>query len=238
MGGDRTGSITREQASVLRWWLESGVDVAIQEEPRNWLAPAPPPAPASPAAQAQAPAAREPLPETLDLFRDWLANSPDVPLASPGARRVLPAGQESPELMLIADMPSREEEAAGAPIAGDAWRLMEKMLAAIGIEPGQAYSASIACFHAPGVRDRAQLDACAEIARHQLRLVKPKRLLLLGNEPARALLGKPGASARGHVHKVEGVRTVATIHPRYLLNHPYEKALAWRDLLLLTEEEA
>lgn len=237
MGGDRITSITREAASTLQWWLESGVDVAIQEEPRNWLAPPPPPARPG-AVDPPPPVARNPLPETLDLFRDWLANSPDVPLASPGARRVLPAGQESPELMLIADMPSREEESAGAPIAGDAWRLMERMLGAIGIEPGQAYSASIACFHAPGVRDRAQLDACAEIARHQVRLVKPKRLLLLGNEPARALLGKPGASARGHVHKVEGVRTVATIHPRYLLNHPYEKALAWRDLLLLTEEEA
>lgn len=239
MGGDRIKSITREQASALGWWLESGVDVAIQEEPRNWLSPpAPAGTPGAKAVEPAAPAARDPLPETLDLFRDWLSNSPDIPLASPGARRVLPSGQESPELMLVADMPSREEEAAGVPIAGEAWRLMERMLAAIGIEPSQAYSASIACFHAPGVRDRAQLDACAEIARHQVRLVKPRRLLLLGNEPARALLGKPGASARGHVHKVEGVRTVATIHPRYLLNHPYEKALAWRDLLLLTEEEA
>lgn len=235
MGGDRITTATREDASLLGWWLESGVDVAIQEEPRNWLAPAVSPAPANPEARSPR---RDPLPETLDLFRDWLANSPEVPLASPGARRVLPAGQESPRLMLIADMPSGEEEAAGTPIAGKAWRLMERMLDAIGVAPGETYSASIACFHVPGVRDRAQLDACAEIARHQVRLVKPELLLLLGNESARALLGKPAASARGHVHKVEGVRTVATIHPRYLLDHPYEKALAWRDLLLLTEEEA
>lgn len=234
MGGDRIISASREDASALSWWLEAGVDVAVQDEPRNWLAPAPA---AKPKAPSPEPAAEQPLPQTLDLFHDWLASAPDLPLASANAKRVLPGGVENPAIMLIADMPSREEELAGTPIAGDAWLLMERMLAAIGLEPPQAYCASIACFHTPGVRDRGQLDACADIARHQVRLVKPKLLLLLGNEPARALLGKPIAVARGHVHKVEGVRTVATFHPRYLLSHPSEKALAWRDLLLLTEEQ-
>jgi DNA polymerase len=68
-------------------------------------------------------------------------------------------------------------------------------------------------------------------------LAKPKRLLLLGDTPARALLGKPLAAARGHVHKIEGVRTVATFHPRQLLQRSSDKALAWRDLLLLMEDE-
>ena len=56
-------------------------------------------------------------------------------------------------------------------------------------------------------------------------------------EEVTALLGKPAAAARGHVHKIEGVRTVATFHPRFLLDRPSNKALAWRDLLLLMEEE-
>ena len=234
MGGDQIFGERREATSALSWWLEAGVDIAVQDEPRNWLAPAPAKAKA-PVEEPPKPEAR--LPETLDLFHDWLANAPDLPLATPKARRVLPGGEENPAIMLVADMPSREEELAGTPIAGDAWLLMERMLAAIGLAAPQAYCASIACFHTPGVRDRSQLDACAAIARHQVKLVKPKLLLLLGNEPARALLGKPIASARGHVHKVEGVRTVATFHPRYLLQNPSEKALAWRDLLLLTEEE-
>lgn len=237
MGGDDRAHDAREAASALSWWLESGVDVAVQEQPRNWLAAPSAKIADAPAAESGPPAAGRPLPETLDLFRDWLAHSPDVPLASAGGRRVLPSGAQNPALMLMADMPSSEEQAAGQPIAGQAWRLMERMLESIGIAPAEAYSASISCFHAPGVRDAKQLEACGEIARHQVRLVKPKLLLLLGNEPARALLGKPVAAARGHVHKVEGVRTVATIHPRYLLDHPYEKVLAWRDLLLLTEED-
>jgi DNA polymerase len=239
MGGENPGIDALGAASSLGWWLEAGVDVAIQEEPRNWLAP--PPAKASEARQPDpAPPSPTPFsfPESLDLFRDWLAKALDLPLASAGARRVLPAGQLSPEIMLISEVPTREEEQAGTPIAGAAAELMERMLRSIGLSTEQAYSAPISCFHSPGTRiDGAQLEACAEIARHQLRLVKPKLLLLLGKEPARALLGKPLASARGHVHKIEGVRTVATFHPRYLLSQPSEKALAWRDLLLLTEED-
>ena len=69
-------------------------------------------------------------------------------------------------------------------------------------------------------------------------LAKPKRLLLLGDVPSRALLGKPLAAARGHVHKVEGIRAVVTFHPRQLINRPSDKALAWRDLLLLMEDES
>ena len=64
------------------------------------------------------------------------------------------------------------------------------------------------------------------------------RLLLLGDGPAKAMLGKSLSDARAHVHKVEGVRTVATFSPRHLMNRPPHKALAWKDLLLLMEEEA
>jgi DNA polymerase len=73
--------------------------------------------------------------------------------------------------------------------------------------------------------------------RRHIALVVPKRLLLLGDAPARALTRQPLASARGKVHRMEGVRGVATFHPRFLLARPADKALAWRDLLLLTEEE-
>ena len=84
----------------------------------------------------------------------------------------------------------------------------------------------------------ADRQACAEIARRHIQLAKPKRLLLLGEGPAQALLGKSLPQARGHVHKVEGVRTVATFHPRALINQPSNKSLAWKDLLLLMEDES
>jgi DNA polymerase len=83
----------------------------------------------------------------------------------------------------------------------------------------------------------ADREACAEIARKHIALVRPKRLLLFGDGPAQALVGKPLPLARGHVHKVEGVRAVVTFHPRQLVNQPSKKSLAWKDLLLLMEDE-
>jgi DNA polymerase len=112
------------------------------------------------------------------------------------------------------------------------------MLAAIGTKPEDSYSASLSCVHAPGTKmTPAERQACAEIARRHIALAQPKRLVLLGDGPAQALLGKRLIEARGHVHKIEGVRTVATFHPRHLINRPLDKALAWKDLLLLMEDE-
>lgn len=231
MGGPGIAIDTREAASALRWWLEMGVDVATQEEPRNWFErSASGPAPdASPLPQA--------LPDNLQAFREWISSA-SAPLASARARPVLPQGVEGAEVMLLSDPPSREELADGRPIGGEAGKLMERMLAAIGMT-GQAYSANLACFHSSGARlSPKQMEECAVAARLHVALAKPKRLLLLGDAPARVLLGKPLLQARGHVHTVEGVRTIATFHPRQLLRRPSDKALAWKDLLLLTEDES
>ncbi len=227
---------SRDLAGLLEWWVEAGVDVAISETPRNWLQPAardggPEPAPAANVA--------EPSHQTLAELRDWLSSSVQLPLASATARRILPHGPEEAAVMLLSDAPALEDFAAGQPIGGEAWALAGKMLAAVGLSRDEAYSASLSCFHAPGTRlseqDRA---ACAEIARKHIALAKPKRLILLGDGPCRALLGQSLAQARGRVEKIEGVRTVATFHPRWLLQRPSDKAKAWADLLLLTEDDA
>lgn len=229
MGGTGIAIGTRDAASALRWWLETGVDVAIQENPRNWLERAK--TPEAPQAKARAPS-----PDTLEAFRDWLSSSPDAPLASARSRAVLPQGAEGAEVMILSEPPSREELASGQPIGGPAAELMERMLAAIGMA-GQAYTANLACFYSPGARlSKAQIEECASAARRHVELAKPKRLLLLGEAPSQTLLGKPLLQARGHVHKIESVRTIATFHPRHLLQRSDHKALAWKDLLLLIEE--
>ena len=228
MDGERELT-SRELAGLLEWWVEAGVDVAVQEEARDWLKP-----PVRLVANVA-----EPSHETLAELRDWLASSVELPLASATASRILPHGPENAAVMLLSDAPALEDLASGQPIGGEAWTLTEKMLAAIGIRSDEAYSASLSCFHAPGTRmsenDRA---ACAEIARKHIALARPMRLLLLGDGPCRALLGQPLVGARGHVHKIEGVRTVATFHPRMLIKRPSDKAKAWTDLLLLMEDGA
>jgi DNA polymerase len=237
VGGELDTIGIAEARSALAWWLEAGVDVAVQEEPRDWLTPAPRPK-AAPEPSPQ-PNLLQPSQETLAELRDWLATSVQLPLAGPAAKRVLPHGPEQAAVMLLSDSPAVEDAAAGQPIGGDAWKLAERMLAAIGIKADEAYSASISCFHTPGARmSPADREACAEIARRHIALAKPKRLLLLGDGPCLTLLGKRLVEARGHVHKVEGVRTIATFHPRHLVNRPLDKSLAWKDLLLLMEDES
>ena len=236
MGGQAETIGMAEVRGALSWWLEAGVDVAVQEQPRDWLKPTP-----RAAATAPTPVANvaEPNHNTLAELQQWLASSAELPLASATARRILPHGPENAAIMLLSDAPALEDFAAGQPIGGDAWTLAGRMLAAIGMDANAAYSASLSCFNTPGARmadtDR---EACAEIARRHIRLVQPERLILFGDGPTLALLGKRLVEARGHVHKVEGVRTIATFHPRHLIKRPLDKALAWRDLLLLMEDQA
>ena len=240
MGGEATSIGIAEARGALAWWLDAGVDVAVQEEPRDWLKP--------PAPKADPKVAAEPAPppniaqvshETLFALQEWLASSMQLPLASPTAKRVLPHGPEDAAIMLLTDAPTFEDFTAGQPIGGEAWALTERMLAAIKIPIEQAYAAPLNCVHVPGARmSPADREACAAIARQHIRLARPKRLLLFGDGPSQALLEKPLPQARGHVHKVEGVRTVATFHPRQLINQPSNKSLAWKDLLLLMEDES
>jgi len=236
VGGDYESIGTAEARSALAWWLESGVDIAVQEEARDWLKP-----PAPRAAPAAAPVANvaQPSHDTLAELQQWLASSAQLPLASTTARRILPHGPEQAAVMLLSDSPALEDFAASQPIGGEAWQLATRMLAAIGMSADDAYSASLSCFHTPGARmSEADRQACAELARRHIALVQPKRLILFGDGPCLGLLGKRLVEARGHVHKVEGVRTVATFHPRHLIKRPLDKSLAWRDLLLLMEDDA
>lgn len=238
VGGEAGHISLAEARSALAWWLEAGVDIAVQEEPRNWLKP---PAPRSRQSAEPGPDANvtQPSHETLAELQQWLANSVQLPLAGSSSKRVLPHGPENAPVMLLADAPALEDAATGQPIGGDAWTLAQRMLAAIGIAADQAYSASLSCVHAPGARmSEPERQACADIARQQIHLATPQRLLLFGDGPCIALLGKRLVQARGHVHKIEGVRTVATFHPRHLINRPLDKSLAWRDLLLLMEDES
>jgi DNA polymerase len=217
--------------SLLGWWLDAGVDAAVGESPRDWLGRnKQQPVPMS------APAIVSEKPADLAAFQSWLATASGLPMDRSGAIRIAPHGTEGAKVMLMSDLPAREDAAEGKPIGGDAWALTTRMLVAIGEDASSAYVASFSPFHAPGARFNGDLDACAAIARDHIRLAKPQRLILFGDAPSRALLDEPLARARGRIHRVEGIRTIATFHPRWLLQRASDKALAWRDLLLLMSE--
>ena len=255
-----------EARSLLGWWMDAGVDVAVAEEPRNWLAAPSPraPSPLPPAGGAgggtsayasptsapftSLPTPQPPpasgsgsnttaLPDTLEAFHAWLRESADLPLFRAGAARALPHGPATPEIMLVLGPPSAEDAADGRPLSGEAWALATRMLAAIGLTPEQAYVAALACFPSPMSRlAPADADACAAGMRRHIALVAPKRILLMGDAAALAILGEPIGQARGRVHRLDGAPVVATFNPRHLLARPSDKAHAWRDLLSLMGE--
>jgi DNA polymerase len=120
MGGEHDRMSAAEAASVLSWWIEAGVDIAIQDVPRSWLAAGETPPPPEPHVEAQPEPAAE-IPESLQAFRDWLGASPSVPLAKGGLKRVLPVGAEAAEIMLLTDMPSADDAADNQAIGGPSW---------------------------------------------------------------------------------------------------------------------
>lgn len=230
--------------SALQWWLDAGVDVIAGEEPRDWLRAKPPSsAPvgieAAPSTAAPAAAAEQP-PAQLDLFQAWLKSSETLPFAAPATPRVCPAGDPGAGLMVMIDMPSAEDCSAGTLLSGETGTLFDRMLAAIGRDRTSIYFAALSCFRSADGRMNGEAEKqCGLLARHHIGLAAPKALLLFGDAASKALLGLPVARARGRWHEVAThagpVRTIATISPRRLIDHPGEKALAWADLQLLME---
>ncbi|MBB3763746.1 uracil-DNA glycosylase [Sphingomicrobium lutaoense] len=226
--------IERDAAgALLEYYALSGVDVATRGDAPAWSevqalmrkTTAPPPEPP------RVSAARLPSdPQDAAAFLEMRSNAMK-------ARHVRAEGPQDAPLMLLGDRPDRIDAADGKPFGGKTGELLDRMLGAIGLERSACARSLLEPAHRPGekiVDD--QLKDLAALARLQIAFYRPKRLLLFGDAPARALLDAPLPRARGRLHHVEGVRTVVTFHPRWLLQRPQDKAKAWADLLLLTAE--
>ena len=226
-------------ASALSWWAEAGVDTLVDEAPRDWLRPKSRDIPAAPPAAGEGP--EETLPGQLDLFQAWLASSDRLAFAAPAAPRVCPSGDPASGLMILADMPTGEDCTAGTLISGEAGRLFDRMLAAIGRDRESVYLAALSCIRSPsGQLNSESMKSCAALARHHIGLAAPRAVLLFGDSCAKALLGLSVPQARGRWHEIQThagpVKALATIAPRQLLDAPRLKAMAWADLRMLIEE--
>ena len=231
-----------EAASLLQWWSDAGVDILVDERPRDWLRPEEksPPKPVLAPTAAPAPADDD-LPGQLDLFQAWLASSDRLPFAAPSAPRVCPAGDPSAGLMVVTDMPTGEDCGAATLISGEAGGLFDRMLAAIGRDRASIYLTALSCVRSPsGQLNSESMKSCAALARHHIGLAAPKAVLLFGDACSKALLGLPVAAARGRWHEIAThagpVKALATLSPKQLLDMPRLKAHAWADLHMLIEE--
>lgn len=233
-----------EAASALEWWRDAGVDMLVEEDPRDWTARDVAPAVASNAPQPVAlaePEPETPLPATLEAFIDWRFGSgaPELGWVEP---IVMPTGSPAAPLMVVTDFPESEGEAPSL-LAGPAGRLFDRMLAAIGLDRDSVYFAPL-CAARPitGSVPREVEERLGVLIRHHIALTEPKKLFLLGQTVSRAVLGADSGLQRGRLQPVNQENgqslMVATFHPRFLLTRPAAKADAWKDLQLLLEGQA
>jgi len=134
-------------------------------------------------------------------------------------------------------MPDQGDRAASRLLSGDVGALFDKMLGAMNLSRDIAYLAPLSPARSASGRLTPEVIATlATLMRHHIGLVAPKRLLLLGDAPARALLGLGCVEARGRTHEVAGpsgpIPAIASFHPRLLIQTPDRKKAAWADLQL------
>lgn len=223
--------------STLDWWAEAGVDMLVDECPRDWLARSPAPAVAAPAPPAAAPAVPDKLPDDLPAFRRWLLADAKVP--GPVRARHDAMGDPTSGCMVVVDMPEAGDRGTAQLLTGDAGALFDRMLAAIGLDRAHLYLAPFSPARpATGKLDKAACHLLEELMRHHLSLVAPKRVLLLGDAPVCALLGAPVAQSRGRAHPLKvgahSVSAVASFPPRLVQGTDLRRS-AWADLQLFQE---
>ena len=151
-------------------------------------------------------------------------------------RAVPGVGDVRAQWMLIGEAPGAEEDARGEPFVGQAGKLLDNMLGALGMNRrDNVYIANVLKCRPPGNRTPVpvEVDACRPYLERQIALIRPQLIVALGKSAASLLLGTDAsiASLRGRVHRVRDVPLVVTYHPAYLLRSLQEKAKAWEDLL-------
>ena len=149
---------------------------------------------------------------------------------------VFGVGSESGPWLFVGEGPGADEDELGEPFVGQAGRLLDSMLAAIGLARGRdAYIANVVKCRPPGNRTPTldEAAACAAFLDRQIELIRPRLIVALGKTAASRLLQTEASlgSLRGRVHEYRGTPLVVTYHPAYLLRSLPEKAKAWEDLL-------
>ena len=255
-------------AQLLAFYLEAGVDCALGDEPVDRLAePEPPPAPAAretppapmarpmPAAPMLSGLAEPPTPDaaiasarelartapTLEVLRDLLEKFDGCALKSTASRLVFADGNPKARVMFVGEAPGRDEDIEGLPFVGRSGKLLDRMLAAIGLDRTSVYIANVVPWRPPGNRTPTpqETQICLPFILRQIELVDPDVVVCMGNPSAQTLLGiKEGITkTRGrwfsfNTGKRE-IRAMPTFHPAFLLRSPLQKRFAWRDFLAI-----
>jgi len=233
--GDDGGSpAMRKRPSSLP--LEGGAS-SMTGLPGAGIAAAPPsPEVAVMAARAAAQSAK-----TLDELRALLEAFEGCMLRATATQLVFADGNPAARVMFVGEAPGRDEDIAGLPFVGRSGKLLDRMIAAIGLDRTQVYIANIVPWRPPGNRTPTPHESaiCLPFIRRQIELADPDILVCLGQPSTQTLLEtKEGITrTRGRWFKFDTgsreIRALATYHPAFLLRGPLQKRLAWRDFLAI-----
>jgi len=174
---------------------------------------------------------------TWDTLTDAVAHCTACELSATRTQGVLGVGDRNADWLIIGEAPGADEDRLGEPFVGQAGKLLDAMLASIGLARGDnVYITNVLKSRPPGNRNPEpdEVAACRPYLLAQIELIQPKLILALGRFAAQSLLDTDEAIGRlrGRVHQFQGVPLVVTYHPAYLLRTLADKARAWEDLCL------
>jgi len=187
-------------------------------------------------------------PQSIDVSSlDWAALRAAVTactacgLCKQRKQAVFGVGNEAAPWLFVGEGPGADEDEQGEPFVGQAGKLLDSMLAALGLKRGrEAYIANVVKCRPPGNRTPTpeEAAACAPFLDRQIDLIAPKLIVALGKTAAMRLLQTEASlgSLRGQVHRYRGTPLVVTYHPAYLLRNLPDKSKAWEDLLFARRE--
>ncbi|SEN74894.1 uracil-DNA glycosylase [Palleronia pelagia] len=242
--------------AALAWQVELGADEAICETPVDRYA-------ASAAAQAErekpkadaphlqpAPVAADPVADAervagaasdLDGLRAAMAAFDGCELKRGARNLVFADGDPAARLLILGEAPGRDEDIAGRPFVGRAGQLLDRMLAAIGLDrtaPASVYITNVLPWRPPQNRDPKpdEIAMMLPFVRRHIELAAPEVIVLMGNIACQAMLGKRGITRlRGQWSEACGRPALPMVHPAYLLRNPAAKREAWADLLAVKD---
>ena len=174
-----------------------------------------------------------------DALAQAVAGCTTCGLHTTRTQTVFGVGNPEADWLIVGEAPGAEEDRQGEPFVGRAGKLLDNMLAAIGLDRKRAYIANILKCRPPNNRDPSpeEVVACEPWLHRQIALIRPRIILAVGRVAAQNLLhtDRPVGRLRGTTHWLEladlRMPVVVTYHPAYLLRSPLEKRKVWADLL-------
>jgi uracil-DNA glycosylase family 4 len=172
--------------------------------------------------------------ETLEEVREDLGDCQRCGLARSRTNLVFGVGNPDARLVLVGEAPGREEDLKGEPFVGEAGRLLDRILLAMGMQREHVYICNVLKCRPPNNRDPLpeEVATCEPFLIRQIAAIQPQVIIALGRFAAQSLLKTrvPISRLRGEWQSYQGIPLMPTYHPAYLLRNPEGKRDVWEDM--------